>query len=232
VPSRPWAGRQRWCDLLFAHWPVPASALAPLVPPGLVVQEFDGTSWVGLVPFRMEDVMVRGLPGLPWISGFPEMNLRLYVDADGRPGVWFVSLDAARTAAVWAARRFFHLPYFLADMRVSVAGRAVTYQSVRMASQARVAFRARYQPTSGVFESRPGTLEHFLTARFCLYAQHSDGTLRRLEIHHLPWPLQQASAEVAENTVGSAQGIALDGAPPVLHYSDRIDVIGWTPERM
>jgi uncharacterized protein YqjF (DUF2071 family) len=232
LPSRPWIGRQRWCDLLFAHWPVPLSALAPLVPAGLEVQEFDGTSWVGLVPFRMEDVMLRGLPGLPWLSRFAEMNLRLYVVADGKPGVWFVSLDAARLPAVWAARRFLHLPYFLADMQVSVAGRHVTYRSLRTHSNARVALRVRYEPTSAVFEARPGTLEHFLTARYCLYTQYPDKGLRRLEIHHPPWPLQEATLEVEENTAGTAQGIALDGRPSLVHFSRRIDVITWTPERI
>jgi uncharacterized protein YqjF (DUF2071 family) len=180
----------------------------------------------------MEDVMVRGMPGLPWISSFAEMNLRVYVEAEGKPGVWFLSLDAARLLAVWAARRFLHLPYFLADMLVSVGSTRVVYRSLRMHSDTRVALRARYEPVSPVFEARPGTLEHFLTARYCLYTQYPDGALRRLEIQHLPWPLQRASLEIEENTVASAQGIPIDGPPPLVHFSRRIDVITWTPERI
>src|SRR4051794_15783952 len=111
VPAARWTWRQSWYDLLFAHWPVPAADLRRLVPDGLRVQEFDGTSWVGVVPFRMAGVMRRSLPDLPWVSAFPELNLRLYVERDGKPGVWFLSLDAANALAVWAARRLFHLPY-------------------------------------------------------------------------------------------------------------------------
>ena len=110
LPSARWSWRQRWCDLLFAHWPVPASVLRPLVPAALEVQEFEGTSWVGVVPFRMEGVTPRFLPAMPWVSAFPELNLRLYVSDGERPGVWFLSLDARNSLAVWAARTFFHLP--------------------------------------------------------------------------------------------------------------------------
>lgn len=233
LPDRPWMMRQSWRDLLFAHWPVPAARLRPLVPPALTVQEFDGTSWVGLVPFRMADVIVRGAPALPGLSAFPEMNLRLYVEAEGKAGVWFVSLDAASRPAVWGARRFFHLPYFLADMSARDDGVRVHYQSVRRRPAApRIAFRAVYQPTSPPAPAAPGTLEHFLTERYCLYAQATAGGLRRLQIHHPPWPLQSAAALIDENTVGAAQGIALAGPPPLLHFSRRIDVVAWTPERL
>jgi len=112
IPERPWAWRQRWCDLLFAHWPVPVAALRHLVPEALTIQQFGGTSWVGVVPFRMEGVTMRGLPEMPGLSAFLELNLRLYVEYQGRPGVWFLSLDASNPPAVWAARTFFHLPYF------------------------------------------------------------------------------------------------------------------------
>jgi uncharacterized protein YqjF (DUF2071 family) len=131
LPYKPWHWRQSWHDLLFAHWPIPAAALRPLVPAGLTVQEFGGTSWIGLVPFRMTDVMRRGLPDLPWVSAFPELNVRLYVEHNGRPGVWFLSLDAANPLAVWAARRFFHLPYFQARMSLTAEGDGIRYSSWR-----------------------------------------------------------------------------------------------------
>jgi uncharacterized protein YqjF (DUF2071 family) len=222
--------RQSWRDLLFAHWPVPASRLRALVPPELEVQEHDGTSWVGLVPFRMAGVAPRPLPDLPGISAFPELNLRLYVQREGRPGVWFVSLDAANGAAVWTARRFFHLPYFRADMQVrDIEGGRVAYRSQRRGGGARVAFSGSYGPTSGVFAARPGSLEHFLAERYCLYARTPSGTLTRTDIHHAPWPLQTAEAELAENTVGDAQGVPLAGPPALLHFSRRLDVVNWLP---
>jgi len=119
IPSHRWTWRQSWCDLLFAHWPIPAADLRPLVPAPLEVQEFDGTSWIGIVPFRMQGVMRRPWPDLPYFSAFPELNVRLYVEHEGRPGVWFLSLDATSALAVWAARRFFHLPYFHSKIRLS-----------------------------------------------------------------------------------------------------------------
>jgi uncharacterized protein YqjF (DUF2071 family) len=221
--------RQSWRDLLFAHWPVPASKLRALVPPELEVQEHDGTSWVGLVPFRMAGVAPRPLPDLPGISAFPELNLRLYVEHEGRPGVWFVSLDAANGAAVWAARRFFHLPYFRADMEArDVEGGRVSYRSERRGAP--VVFRGAYGPTSDVFAARPGSLEHFLTERYCLYARTPAGALTRTDVHHAPWPLQTAEAELVENTLGDAQGVPLTGPPALLHFSRRLDVVNWWPE--
>jgi uncharacterized protein YqjF (DUF2071 family) len=224
--------RQSWLDLLFAHWPVPAPALRPLVPPALAIQEHDGTSWVGVVPFRMEGVMARGLPDVPGVSAFAELNLRLYVERDGKPGVWFISLDAANTLAVWAARRFFHLPYFRADMSAREEGGRIRYESVRRASGARVAFRGVYGPTSEVSEAKPGSLEHFVTERYCLYAQDASGAILRAEIHHAPWSLQRASAELEENTIGDGQGIALPGPPALLHFARRLDVVVWPIERV
>src|SRR5262245_18109310 len=131
LAAGPWIWRQSWCDLLFAHWPVDASVLQKLVPALLEVQEFDGSSWIGLVPFRMQGVMRRPLPDLPWISAFPELNVRLYVEHDGKPGVWFLSLDATNPLAVWAARRFFHLPYFRARIDIQSAGDGFRYTSQR-----------------------------------------------------------------------------------------------------
>jgi uncharacterized protein YqjF (DUF2071 family) len=224
--------RQSWLDLLFAHWPVPAAALRALVPPSVEIQEFDGTSWVGVVPFRMEGVMARPLPDVPGVSAFAELNLRLYVTVDDKPGVWFVSLDAASRLAVWAARRFFHLPYFPADMQARDDGASIHYRSVRRSAGARVALSGAYRPTAAVVAARPGTLEHFLTERYCLYTQTRAGTLLRANIHHAPWPLQRASAELAENTIGDAQGIALPGPPALLHFSRRLDVVVWPIERV
>lgn len=232
LPSGPWRWRQRWIDLLFAHWPVPASRLRHLVPSGVRIEEFDGTSWVGVVPFRMEGVMLRPLPDFPAISAFPELNLRLYVEAEGKPGVWFLSLDAGNSLAVWAARRFFHLPYFRADMTVRGDGERIRYESVRRASDARVAFAGRYAPAGEVFESRRGSIEHFLTERYCLYTQTRDGRIVRAQVHHPPWPLQEARAEIDENSIGRPHGLGLAEQPALVHFSKRLDVVVWPPENV
>jgi uncharacterized protein YqjF (DUF2071 family) len=224
--------RQSWHDLLFAHWPVPASRLRSLVPSSIAIQEHEGTSWVGVVPFRMAGVMARPLPDLPGVSAFAELNLRLYVEVDGKAGVWFVSLDAANRLAVWAARRFFHLPYFQADMDARAEGGRIHYRSVRRGPGPRVAFRGAYGPVADVARAGPGSLEHFLTERYCLYAADARGALWRADVHHAPWPLQRASAELAENTIGASQGIPLAGPPPLLHFARRLDVVVWPPQRV
>jgi len=227
LPTTPWIWRQTWHALLFAHWPVAVDVVRPFVPPWLRIQQFDGRTWVGLVPFTMTGVTLRGVPSLPILSHFHEMNLRLYVERDDRPGVWFISLDAARRPAVWGARVAAHLPYFYSRMRVDVtADQVVSYSSIR-ASDPHVRLIGRYAPTGPVFESRRGTLEHFLTERYCLYTEDRRGRARRLEIHHHPWPLQPAEAEFAQNSVAGAQGLTLPDTPPLLHFSRRLDVIGW-----
>jgi hypothetical protein len=229
IPAGPWTWRQSWCDLLFAHWPVPASELRPLVPPELTVQEFEGTSWVGVVPFRMQGVMRRPLPDLPWISAFPELNLRLYVEAEGKPGVWFLSLDATNALAVWAARRFFHLPYRHARISLSGLPAKVAYRSFRSARPRGVEFVAEYQPASAPYLASPGTLEHWLTERYCLYARSPRGRLFRAEVHHPPWPLQQATATIERNDLFQPHGIQVAGPPALLHFSRRLDVVVWSP---
>lgn len=232
LPAGPWAWRQSWRDLLFAHWPVAVAALRHLVPDGLEIQEREGTSWVGVVPFRMAGVMRRPLPDLPWVSAFAELNLRLYVERDGRPGVWFLSLDATNPLAVWAARRFFHLPYYRADIEIAEEGAELRYASRRRETDPAIEFRARYRPTSDPYESTPGTLEHWLTERYCLYAQATDGALYRAEVHHHPWPLQHAEATIERNDLPAPHGFALDGPPALLHFARRIDVVVWTPTRV
>jgi uncharacterized protein len=231
-PTAPWILRQRWTNLLFAHWPIKAAALSPHVPPELTIQEFDGTAWVGIVPFQIEALTWRPLPDLPYFSFFPEINLRVYVEAAGKPGVWFISLDADNAAAVWGARTVFHLPYWRAAIDVDVHGRRVRYRSVRRANRT-VGFEAEYWPTGEAAVSAPGSLEHFLTERYCLYAKSPQGALRRLDIHHAPWTLQPASAEIRGNTMASTQGIHLDvGQPPLLHFSAEQDVVAWWPRRI
>jgi uncharacterized protein YqjF (DUF2071 family) len=227
IPRSPWVGRQSWRDLLFAHWPVEAAAIRSLVPAPLTIQEFDGTSWAGIVPFRMAGVMVRPLPDLPWISAFPELNVRLYVEYEGKPGVWFISLDATNPLAVFAARRYFHLPYYRADVSIDYLEDSIRYRSTRR-GQGPV-LDMSYRPTSAPYESEAGTLEHFLTERYCLYAQAPDGTLSRCEVHHHPWPLQRAEAEIGTNSYLSGQGVTVSGPPPVLHFAKRLDVVVWNP---
>src|SRR5687768_422375 len=186
LPRSPWAMFMRWHELLFMHWAVPAEALRPFIPASLKLDTFDGRAYVGIVPFRMSGVRARLLPPVPGTSAFPELNVRTYVTIGGKPGVWFFSLDAANKLAVRGARWLFHLAYFDATMRCTRGDAAegggdwVNYQSTRTHRSAPAAeFTARYRPTGSVFAARPGTLDYFLTERYCLYSADRAGRVHR-----------------------------------------------------
>jgi len=228
LPVRPWIARQSWHDLLFAHWPVEIAALRRLVPAALPLALHEGLAWVGVVPFRMSDVAPRGVPSLPGISAFPELNVRTYVSPGGRPGVYFFSLDATNRLAVAAARMLFGLPYHGTAMSCVRRGDEIDY-ACRRAGRVPAEFRGRYRPTGPPAAPLPGTLAHFLTERYCLYTVRADSQVRRLEIHHPPWALQPASADIEVNTMALAAGIALPPAPPLLHFAARQDVVCWWP---
>lgn len=227
VPDHPWKWRQAWRDLLFAHWPVPASALRRQIPEPLEIQEYDGTAWLGLVPFRMAGVMRRPLPDLPWVSAFPEINVRTYVTHEGKPGVWFFSLDASNPLAVWAARRMFHLPYKHATIRFQQQGQDFQVHSRRREPGDQATLDIRYRPTSDVYLTQPGTLEHFLTERYCLYTKAPRGQLYRVDVHHVPWPLQRAEAEIGENELLERVVAGLGEKPSCLHFSSGVEVVAW-----
>ena len=232
LPDGRWTWRQSWKDLLFAHWPMPASLLQRLVPGALRVQEFGGTSWLGVVPFRMAGVMRRPFPDIPGISAFPELNLRLYVEHDGKPGVWFLSLDAANSLAVWGARTFFHLPYFLAQITLTHGPAGFAFRSTRVGRGETTAVSAKYRPISEPFEAQAGSLESFLVERYCLYAQASDGRLYRADVHHVPWPLQEADGEISAEALLKPHGISFGSETPLLHFSRGVDVVVWPMVRL
>jgi hypothetical protein len=220
---------QSWHDLLFAHWPIRADQMRPLVPAQLALDTFDGQCWVGVVPFWMSGVRARGFPALPGASRFPELNVRTYVTQGGKPGVYFFSLDAASRVAVWAARAFYHLPYFYARMRAEQQSDDIFYHSLRLESGGE--FRGNYGPTSAVERRQEGTLEHWLTERYCLYTVHA-GRMYRGEIHHEPWPLQDAHAEIEINSMATVAGVVLPEAAPLLHFARRLDVLIWPLRRV
>ncbi len=227
LPSRPWWGEQVWHSLAFLHWPVAAASLAPLIPPGLEVEEYDGSAWVAVTPFWMSGVTVRGIPPVPLLSRFPELNTRTYVTRDGIPGVWFFSLDAGSFPAVLAARRLFHLPYHYARIHHRTERGRVFYRSQRAGGPG---FEGSYRPRGEVTQSRPGSLEHWLTERYCLYARDNDEVLYRAEIHHAPWPLQAAEVELERNDLLTAAGIPVGGPPALVHFSSRLEVAIWPAE--
>jgi uncharacterized protein len=216
---------QSWFDLLFAHWPVPEKALRAVVPDAIPIDIYDGSAWIGVIPFEIVGVHPRAAPPLPWLSRFPELNVRTYTTIEGRPGIWFFSLDADRAAMAAAARVSYRLPYRHAHMTITRSGPRIHYRS-RTATAGAI-LRATYEPTGPPSHAADGTLEHFLTERYCLYTLNRQGRVRRADIHHAPWPLQPARAELADNTMTEPFGIRLPDQEPLLHYAARQDVLVW-----
>lgn len=229
--------RQSWHDLLFAHWPIPPDVMAAALPPQIELETYDGMAWIGIVPFRMSGIAPRRVTTAPWISAFPELNVRTYVrsrdPATPKPGVAFFSLDATNPVAVSIARHVYRLPYFRAAMKLRERQGVIDYTSTRTHQGAPpAAFRGRYGPTDGIYHARPGTLEHWLTERYCLYTVDRRGRVYRAEIHHQPWPLQPADAEIIDNSMALAAGIDLPDIEPLLHFARRIDVLIWPLTRI
>jgi uncharacterized protein len=230
MPDSAWVMTQTWHDLLFAHWPVPPQLLQEKVPAPFELDLFGGTGWLGIVAFHMTNVAPRAVPSLPWVSEFPELNVRTYVTVAGRPGVYFFSLDASSGLAVQTARALLNLPYYTATMSVVSDDNGVEYRSSRDEDET-MAFQAAYRPTGDVLVPSPGTLEYFLTERYCLYHHTGSGRPYRLEIHHPAWQLQAAVAEIAVNTMGRGLGVGTE-PPALLHYARRQDMVLWPPSML
>lgn len=213
----------RWHELLFLHWPVRPEALRPLIPRELELDIFDGWSWIAVVPFRMTGVRPRYVPAP---MAFAELNVRTYVKARGRSGVWFFSLDAASRLAVRAAR-WLGLPYFDARMSVRADRQTVQYHSERIHRRAPTAeLGISYHPTGPVYHAATGSLEHWLTERYCLYAALAPERIVYGEIQHAPWPLQPAAAELRVNTMTRSLGIDLN-AKPLCQIAAYQEVLAW-----
>lgn len=218
-----------WVDLAFLHWPVPVDVLRPLVPAAIEIETFKDSAWIAITPFEMRDVRVAGMLPIPTATDFPELNVRTYVRFGGQSGVWFFSLDAGSWLAVGGARGATGLPYFHARMVVRRDGGDVVYTSQRTYPAApSAAFRARYRPTGEVYQSTPGSFDHWCTERYSLFSTVASRILR-LDIEHVRWPLQPASANIEVNTMASASMVELPAAAPHVLFAKRLDVLAHWP---
>jgi uncharacterized protein len=217
---------QTWEDLLFASWRVAAEQVREHVPQELEVGQHDGSAWVTVTPFRLTGLRARGTLPLPRVSSFLELNVRTpVVGPDGRPGIWFFSLDASSRLAVELARRAYKLPYFHARMSATRRGQWIDYECARTDEPGRV-FSGRYRPDGEVLHAERGSLEWFLVEHYCLYATDERHRLHRAEIHHEPWPLQPAEAEIE---LASIAPLELAG-DPICWFARRQDVVIWPLE--
>ncbi len=199
-----------------------------MVPAQLEIDTFDGSAWIAVVPFIMSGIRLRYLPPIPPVHSTLELNVRTYVRYGGRPGVYFFSLEAQKRLIVETARRWFYLPYQHARMNMRHAT-YIRFESTRVQPNSPSAeFRGVYRPIGPVARSMPGTLEYFLTERYCLYAITPSELVMVGEIDHKPWPLQPAEGEIELNTMTTGLNIELTGHP-ILHYADSLDVRLWPP---
>ncbi len=222
--------RMRWSGISFLHWPYDVDVVQQLLPDGLTVEPYDGKAWVGLIPFTMTVAPPVG-PAIPWLSHFPEANVRTYVHGpDGMTGIWFFSLDASRLAAVTAARASWGLPYQWAAMHVERNAQHVAYRSAR---------RTRPRAASAVDLTvgeliPPGELtefDHYLTARFVLFARY----LYRLwytRAEHPPWPLRRAAVTRLRDSLVPAARLPSPKGDPIVHFSEGVDVRVGLPRRV
>ena len=218
---------QNWGKLLFMHWAIDATILRPLIPAQLSIDTFNSKAWIGVVPFTMWGIRASFLPPIPGTSAFHELNVRTYVHYQGVPGVWFFSLDAANALAVWGARTSYYLPYFNARMSLKQQNEVVDYSSTRADQRGAPAhFEATWKIGERLPQTEPGSLEFFLTERYCLYSVSEDRVYQS-RIWHQPWPLQSATLDSYQSTMIEALGIATPAGAPLLHYAESIAVDIW-----
>ncbi|MER6007089.1 DUF2071 domain-containing protein [Nonomuraea angiospora] len=215
----------RWSEITFIHWRYPPACVQALVPGGLTVETFDGAAWVGLTPFLMRRVRFPGLPALPWLSTFPETNLRTYVrDPRGRTGIWFLSLDAGRLLAALGGRGGYGLPYFWSDMSVDTRDGRTRYRCRRRRpGPAGARCDAEAERGGPLAERERDELAHFLTARYRLFTLVA-GRPATAQVEHPPWPLHHSHLIGLDQDLIQAAGLPICEEPPVLHASPGVPV--------
>jgi len=229
MPSGAWSNQQTWHDLLFAHWPLSPETMRPLVPKELDLDLRDGNAYVAIAPFWMSGIRGRMAPPIPGLRKFCELNVRTYVRYRDVPGVYFFSLDAGSLPAVWSARGLYHLPYFHAAMSSKELGGNIHYFSHRHQTAAEL--RGHYRPIAPVQLRAQGSMEHWLTERYCLYTV-ANQYVYRCDIQHRRWPLQAAELELQSTTMALAAGIQLPDTNPLLHYAHKQEVLTWPLRRI
>lgn len=220
------AGFQRWQELLFLHWRVEPKVIQSHLPAGLEVETFDGAAFIGIVPFTMRDVSPWWSPSIPGLSNFHELNVRTYVRHNGVPGVWFFSLEAASSVAVFIARTFWHLPYHRARISLHKSGDEVRYTSLRRWPKPLPAeFDTAYRIGARRGTAQPSTVEHFLLERYVLFARRANGSFALGRVHHEPYPFYDVELHSLRQTMSAVNGLGpCDDAPAFAHYSPGVDV--------
>ena len=233
VPCGPWQWAQRWSDLLFMHWQVPARILRPHIPAGLDLDTWDGSPWVSLVAFRLDHVRHRRLPSLGLVANIIELNLRAYVRRKGEPAIYFLSIHADKRLAVALAHWMTPLPYVRARMVYERDRTDYRFQSTRLAAPAvPLHLEARFNPHPLAFQAPAGSQAEWLLERYGLYAVTPRGNLLRTVVQHPPWQVQDVSLRLSRNTIGDPFNLPLSRAPGAAHFSSGLHALVWPFEKV
>lgn len=240
-PDSQWLLSQSWNDVLFAHFAMDPPALRRLVPDALTLDLYDGAAWLTISASCTSHMRPSGIPPLPGISFFPQLNLCTCVTMQGKPGLFYFSVDAANLSAVWFARVFFRMQYWHAAIQISGATiqgrkpqkRSIHFRSSRLhgpaAANGVAQFDVIYSPEGEPERARPGSLDEFLTERYCIYSWNRR-KYYRTEVHRQPWPLQRTSIEIRANSIAAPFGLALPIKPDLCHFSRSLKMLVWAPE--
>lgn len=214
--------RQQWRDLAYLHFDYDPDVVQRLLPPGLEVDTFDGRAWVGLVPFSMRKISFPLVPPVPWLGSFPEVNVRTYVVRDGRPGVWFFSLDVNRLLPAAVARATYRLPYCWGSAANERSGSTLSSHVTRRWPGSGPSTRIVVEIGDEI--EHPGPFEHFLTARWGLYSTWFGRRLVYAPVDHPRWPLRAASVVTLDDTLIEAAGLPAPVGAPHCMFSDGVPV--------
>ena len=230
-PEFPWSVRQDWLHLSFLHWETDPGLLQALLPEPLKLDTYEGKAYIGLVPFLMDNVRPRFLPCVPGVSRFPELNIRTYVTLGEKPGVFFFSLDADSWTAVWIGKKAFHLPYFSAEIRFETDDSGVRFESQRRGlSLGEEAFSGTFSGSGDIYYAEKGSLEYFLTERYCFYAEIRGVGVVRSDVAHKPWPIRKGLAQIEVNSMVGRYGVEANRTPDLVHSTPGVQVLGWWPQ--
>ncbi|MGN7470580.1 YqjF family protein [Brevibacillus sp. SAFN-007a] len=229
-----WKMTQTWEHLLFAHWAVSPEAVRGLIPAGLELDTYEGRAWISVIPFLLTGVRLRRLFPVPYVTTFPEINVRTYVRAGSQPGVYFLSLDTSHLLVTKIAESWYRLPYYHTRMDFRANADRIDFQSERRSAGAEAAaFRGSYRPVSEPALARQGTLEHWLTERYTFFCQCKQTSgLYSANVYHEPWMLQRAEADIRENSMLTPLSLSISEKPDLLVYARGVESFIWPLERL
>ncbi|RFU65342.1 YqjF family protein [Peribacillus glennii] len=221
LPGAPWVMTQVWRDLLFMHYPLAPESVGKYLPGELMLDTFEHKAWVSIIPLRITNMRMRGIPPIPFLHSYLELNVRTYVIHDGIPGIYFFSLDADHPLAVAGASAGTGLPYKRAKMLFHEEGETIKFKSERMTGRGnRESLDVAYSAGKTLYEAEPGSLDHWLMERYCMYSFHG-GNMLRGDIHHDKWKVRKATADISYNRMAPYLLSEVSNTPPILHYSSR-----------